>query len=753
MRKRFPLISVLFILFALLGKGAHASVASCAENIFTDGFDGAILPCRTSDMFFDDSAVREIHLTFSDPNWFTTLQNSHANDPTDPAFPASFESSGINIAQVGVRMKGNSSFFFGGIDHPKKSFKIDFDYYDPPSTPSNLETRFYELKKLNLNNSSFDPSMLREKLFLDFAGKYIPTPRAVHCRLFINGSYYGIYTAVEQVDKTFLKSRFPGGSDGNLWKGAAPDGNMDPVADFGSDLTWLGNTPTPYFAHYQLKTNETANDFSQLIQLTDVLNNTPSASLPAQIELIVDVPNILKGLAVSNVFSHLDSYTGAAHNYYLYDRSDNGKMTHILWDANMAFGLFPMNGTIDPIPLSPFWVGLSGEPRPLATNLWAVPAYNRRYLRDIAQMLRQGFDTTSMQTEIDRLADLIRTDVYADPNKFFTNELFDTSLYGELEDNPWGLRNFVTQRAAFLNTQLNAFANQSDIQLNELMTVNTATVKDNVGEFAPWVELYNLGPGQVDLSGLFLTDSVDNPTKWPLPAVNLDDGQFFTIWMDGQTAQGINHTNFTLQPGGGTLFLFQNASTLIDSITYPALSANTTIARLPDGEGAWAQTNQPTPAAANQASIIVGPPPVLFINELMADNTATIADPDEPGAFEDWIEIYNPGSTPVSLAGLHLTDTLATPTKWTFPAGVTIAAHGYLLVWADDEAAQGPTHASFKLSASGEAVGLYATDGTTAIDTITFGAQTSNISYGRSADGAGTWGSRSISTPGATNVP
>ena len=49
---------------------------------------------------------------------------------------------------------------------------------------------------------------------------------------------------------------------------------------------------------------------------------------------------------------------------------------------------------------------------------------------------------------------------------------------------------------------------------------------------------------------------------------------------------------------------------------------------------------------------------MLFVNELMADNTV-LPDPDEPGAFEDWIEIYNPNATAVDMGGLHLTDNLA----------------------------------------------------------------------------------------------
>ncbi len=165
--------------------------------------------------------------------WYNTLYDSHANDSDDPYFPASFSADGVTIDTVGVRFKGNSSFNANGI---KKSFKIDFDEYDE----DNDELVFYDLKKLNLNNGFKDPTMLREKLFLDFAGDFVAAPRAVHVKVYVNGEYYGLYTAVEQVDKTFVQNRFGDDEDGNLFKGAASDA-ADANDDFGSDLTWLGS--------------------------------------------------------------------------------------------------------------------------------------------------------------------------------------------------------------------------------------------------------------------------------------------------------------------------------------------------------------------------------------------------------------------------------------------------------------------------------------------------------------------------------
>ena len=146
---------------------------------------------------------------------------------------------------------------------------------------------------------------------------------------------------------------------------------------------------------------------------------------------------------------------------------------------------------------------------------------------------------------------------------------------------------------------------------------------------------------------------------------------------------------------------------------------------------------------------------MLFINEFMASNNSASGIHDPHGDYDDWIEIYNLGDTSVDMAGMYLTDDLTNPTKFHIPAGyssqTTIPAHGFLVFWADDETAQGPLHTNFKLSASGEEIGLYDTDGVTQIDAVVFGEQTTNISYGRYPDGEENWRFFSTATPGAAN--
>ena len=132
----------------------------------------------------------------------------------------------------------------------------------------------------------------------------------------------------------------------------------------------------------------------------------------------------------------------------------------------------------------------------------------------------------------------------------------------------------------------------------------------------------------------------------------------------------------------------------------------------------------------------------VVINEWMADNSGPggFADPAD-GLFQDWFELWNPNPSAVNLGGFYLTDNLANPTKFLIPSNTVISAHGFLLVWADENVSQNsPTnvhlHANFKLSNGGEELGLFAPDGLTPQHTVTFGPQAQNVSQGLFPDGA-----------------
>ena len=86
----------------------------------------------------------------------------------------------------------------------------------------------------------------------------------------------------------------------------------------------------------------------------------------------------------------------------------------------------------------------------------------------------------------------------------------------------------------------------------------------------------------------------------------------------------------------------------------------------------------------------------LYLNEFMASNSSTIADPDFNN-YADWIEIYNSGSTSINLKDYYITDNLSQPQKFKIQNDLIVEAGGYVLIWADD--ANTGNHANFKLSA------------------------------------------------------
>jgi hypothetical protein len=146
----------------------------------------------------------------------------------------------------------------------------------------------------------------------------------------------------------------------------------------------------------------------------------------------------------------------------------------------------------------------------------------------------------------------------------------------------------------------------------------------------------------------------------------------------------------------------------------------------------------------------------LAINEFMASNNSDSGIADPQGDYDDWLEIYNFGETAIDVGGMYLTDDPDEPTKWRFPADrpaeTIIQSMGFLVVWADEDVAETPgLHADFQLSSDGEEIGLFDTDGTTLTDSVSFGEQISNVSYGRWPDNSETLRYFSTATPGSAN--
>ncbi len=130
--------------------------------------------------------------------------------------------------------------------------------------------------------------------------------------------------------------------------------------------------------------------------------------------------------------------------------------------------------------------------------------------------------------------------------------------------------------------------------INELMSKNTTTVKDQDGQYDDWIELYNLSDKDIDLSGYYLSDSKKEPTKWSFPkGTKIGAKSYLIIWADKDLNQKGLHADFKLSSEGEMVILSAPDKAVIDEVTFGAQTQELSYARVPDGTGSFTWT-QPT---------------------------------------------------------------------------------------------------------------------------------------------------------------
>jgi hypothetical protein len=167
--------------------------------------------------------------------------------------------------------------------------------------------------------------------------------------------------------------------------------------------------------------------------------------------------------------------------------------------------------------------------------------------------------------------------------------------------------------------------------------------------------------------------------------------------------------------------------------------------------GAGGSANNTGPQSGTAPDASANDPNVdgrLTINELMADNVLTTK--DDQGSVAPWIELYNPTAQDLPLGGYAITDDFTMPNKAVVPAGVTVPAGGYLLLWCDGNPSAGPAHLAVALSPNGGSLALARPDGSF-IDRLTYGAQDTDLSASREPDGSTSWVTEWNVSPGAAN--
>lgn len=248
-----------------------------------------------------------------------------------------------------------------------------------------------------------------------------------------------------------------------------------------------------------------------------------------------------------------------------------------------------------------------------------------------------------------------------------------------------------------------------------------------------WFELYNPNPQPVSLAGLFLTDDLANRTKHPIAPLSflgVNTNGWCKFIADGNTAQGPNHVNFSLNSNQGeALGLFPaGTAPAIDQLTFGAQSSGVSEGRFPDGTAARVFFSDPSPGSANWRYLTN-----VIINEVLSHT-------DLP--LEDAVELRNQSVAPVDVSGWFLSDDLGNRRKFRIPNGTVIPANGYQVFYEYEFNPQPGFPNSFSFSsANGDDVWLTAADSLGAEtgfrDHVEFGAQFNGTSFGRVATSVG----------------
>lgn len=379
-------------------------------------------PLKSQDIY-DLNKIQTIELFIETPNWDNRL-NAYKKQGLDKRIPAKMVLNGVTYDTVGVRYKGNSSYFNTRKDNTTKlPFNIKINY-------TNKNQRLPGgYKRIKLSNIFRDPSFLREVLSYEIAGNYMPAPRANFAKLYINEQYIGLYNNTESVDEPFLKTHFQE-EDGVLFK-CDPAWKAKNIAgckpNQKSTLVYMAKDSACYTNSYELKTKT---GWPELINLTDILNNKTE-----KIETVLNVDQILWMLAFNNVLVNLDSYTGRlSHNYYLY-QDINGIFQPIIWDLNMSFGGFRFGGTDKALSneelqtLSPFIHFKTKNPdRPLISLLLKNNLYRKVYLAHMQTILNEHFSNGKYKERAKIVQTIIDAEVQKDPNKLYDYEGFKKNL-------------------------------------------------------------------------------------------------------------------------------------------------------------------------------------------------------------------------------------------------------------------------------------------------------------------------------------
>jgi len=400
-------------------------------------------PLSGQNTLYDDTRVSEIHVSLPADS-LKFMLDQLLNDRYMQAEFVFDSGTGQpdTVRNIGLRLRGNTS-----LAAKKKSFKVSFNEFESGC-------KYQGVKKLNLLGSHNDPTMVRQKLFYDVWAKAgMPLRRGAFVKLYINGTYRGLYTNMEEIDKEWLKDVF-GDDDGNLYKCTWP-----------ASLAYLGTGQQAYKAllnnpetrAYDLTTNETEDDYSRFVTLVTALHQPADAAFSAKISQILNTDAVLKAFALDVATGNWDDYFYNKNNYYLYDNPATGRFEFVTYDTDNSFGVDWLNKD---------WATRNclawhhpTDPRPLASKLLAVPAFQQKFVQYLDTITRLITCPDALFPRVDALHNLVasaaETDLFRTLDYGYTTTDFHKGFEDKVDAHtPYGIKPFLAKRCETIRSQI-----------------------------------------------------------------------------------------------------------------------------------------------------------------------------------------------------------------------------------------------------------------------------------------------------------
>jgi len=414
---------------------------------------------ESSDVFWNDLKVHRFHLEMSEAEW----EAMKALDPHKGLAPAerlkkingeqrelhrsrfpwaegSLTINGQHLNGIGARYKGNASFNLmrGSL---KRNMKIKLDW-------ANKDQNYNSVETLNLNAGGLDPSKLRDVFsYWLFREAGVPAPRTTFAEmtLTIPGRYekehLGLYTIVEQVNKSFLKDRFES-KKGLLMK---PEG-IASVEYHGDD--WR------FYAHLYRPDNQPSLAQSmRVMDFANVVNLSNAKQFRDSISSYLDIDGFLRFIAVNALIVNLDTLLAMPQNYYLHLSKDTNKFVFFPWDLDISFAGWPLGGKpADQMKLSLVHPH-SSDAHKLIDRLLAMESVKLRYDKIISQLVEGIFSKEQLIKKFEKLERTILDSRERDTAAIESrNERGYPAPFGY---QPPSMREFIDKRTSSIKRQLN----------------------------------------------------------------------------------------------------------------------------------------------------------------------------------------------------------------------------------------------------------------------------------------------------------